>query len=1133
MKIGPFHSSKWLGAVLAALLVVPLYAQEKATITGTVFDPAGSVIPDVSITATNSATGVERSTTSNSSGLYTLSNLGIGTFNITATAGGFKTYTQSNIPLNVNDTVRIDIHLEVGSAQQTVTVEATALQLQSETNEVSSLISGKQITQLATNSRNVVSLASLGLGVSGNLPDSNTPTSVGSNFNMSFNGTRVAHNLWVLDGGEDSDRGGGGGMSIMPSIDALAEFQTLSSNYSADYGISSGATITMALKSGTRKFHGTAFEFNRNDIFDANNYFNKHTAPIKPIPKLRMNTFGFNIGGPVTIPGVYNKERSKTFFFVNEEWRRIIQGSSPTLTNTIPASDFPTTGQDLTYVSPTGGTILVPTTNDPLKAGRISDLKLKQGQPFPNNVIPAALFDDNAVRFLSTGAFPKPNSGFSQVALSANQPIFVREDVVRMDHNINDKWQLMGHFVHDGVNQTYATSLWNNDSYPTVGTTFTNPSYSAVIKLTGAITPTLLNEVSFNYDGNIIKIQPEGIYKQPSGWTVSKYFNGDALNRLPEVDLGGPYNTNYNTGSWPWHNAAQDYNPKDDLSWTKGKHSMKFGVGYMRYTKNQQLFGNTEGTYVFSNNQSGDAYVNFLLGFASTYQELQQQDVRHYVNNTVSFYAIDNWHLIPRLTLNLGARYDALPHAWERNNRLGNFAPTAYIPGDAPRFNSDGSLDPTGPGFQTPAGAAQPFYMNGLQLAGVSGIPRGTVSNYFATFQPRIGFAYDLTGKGKTILRGGFGLFFERVQGNDVYNIAPNPPFAYSPQASNVYFSNPHKSNVDGNIASAPTFPSGVTSLAVRYPAPGTAQYSIGVQHEIVPSVIGLAQYVGSGGWHQSNDRAINTLSLGDITNRQLVAAGGADANRHRQFLGYAGITEQQNATNFSYHSLQVGLRAENKHGLTAQFSYTYSHEIDVISAEFGSLSNPFNPNYDRGSGTYDRRHIFNINYVYDLPFFAHASNGFVKKGLGGWQLSGVVMMQTGLPQNVAFGTDTLGLGGGTTNRPDYVGKVKYPKTQAAWFSKGSFAAPLAPWAGGTNNGFGTARKDAVVGPGRVNFNTSLFKSFPITESAKFEFRAESYNTFNHTQFNALDLGFTDSNFGQTTGTQDPRVLQFGAKFLF
>jgi len=1142
--------------LLGVFCFTSAFAQENSTITGTVIDPSGSVVANAVITITNDATGQSRQAESNGSGIYQATSLGVGVFDLKATAAGFKTYAKTNITLHVNDTLKIDIPLEIGKTTESVTVSAQALQVQSETNEVSSLISGQQISQLATNSRNLVSLASLGLGVSGSLPDNNTPTSVGSNNNMSFNGARAAHNLWMLDGGEDSDRGGGGGMAIMPSPDAIGEFQVLSSNYSADYGISSGGTITMVLKSGTRAFHGTLWEFNRNDIFDANNYFSKHAGPIKPIPKLRQNLFGGNVGGPLFIPHLYNSERKKTFFFVNEEWRRIIQGSSPTVNNTVPESDFPSANQALTYTPPPSNDParpnpdpVVPDTQDPVKLALYKADGLTIGQKFPNNTIPANLIDQNAVLFMNSGAIPKPNSGVAQVALSANQPIFVREDIVRIDHNINDKWQLMGHYVHDAVNQTFATSMWNSDTYPTVGSAFGNPSYSSVIKLTGAITPNLLNEVSMNYDGNIINIQPTGIFKQPDGWGVNKYFSGNqAIDRLPEINFGAPYNTWYSTGSWPWHNAAQDYNPKDDLSWTKGKHSMKFGFGYMRYTKNQQIFGTTEGSYLFnSSSASFDSYVNFLLGFAGQYSELQTQDVRHYVNNTLSFYGIDNWKVTPRLTLNLGVRYDAMPHAWERNNRLGNFDPAAYVAADAALFKTDGSgaLDPTGPGFSTPPGASQAFYMNGIQIAGSNGVPRGVVKNYFGTVQPRVGFANDIFGDGKTVLRGGFGIFFERVQGNDIYNAAPNPPFAYIPQVTNVYFSDPHTNNQTGATATAPIFPSSLTTMAVRYPAPATSQFSLGVQRQLAPSVIAVVQYVGTTGWHQNADRAINTVPLSEsVATRQKIAIGSYNANRDRIYKGFGSITQQENTTNTSYNGLQAGVRMENRYGLTFQADYTYSHEIDIIGTEFNSLANPFNPEYDRGSGKLDRRHILNVNYIYNVPIFEHAANGWTKSLLGGWQISGIVIAETGLPAQDTgsnflsySGNDTLGFGGGTTNRPNQVAKVHYTKKADNYFSKASFVAPVAPWDpaySGTGDGFGNARKDAIAGPGRLNFNTSLFKTFAVTESAKFEFRAESFNTFNHTQFDALGVtGVTDANFGKAVHTNDPRVLQFGAKFLF
>jgi hypothetical protein len=270
---------------------------------------------------------------------------------------------------------------------------------------------------------------------------------------------------------------------------------------------------------------------------------------------------------------------------------------------------------------------------------------------------------------------------------------------------------------------------------------------------------------------------------------------------------------------------------------------------------------------------------------------------------------------------------------------------------------------------------------------------------------------------------------------------------------------------------------------------------------------------------------------------REGVASGALTANLYRIFPGYSSINQEENKTNFTYDSLQAGLRMENRHGLTLQLAYTWSHEIDEVSYDLNGLSNPFNAAYDRGSGELDRRHIFNANYIYSLPFFKNSSNVLARTTLGGWEISGITIAQSGTPQSITYtGADTLGLGGGTTNRPNLISRVTYPKKRSEWFSTSSFAAPVAPWAGGANQGFGNAGKDAVVLPGRLNFNLSLFKSIALTSSEQaptLQLRFESFNTFNHTQFDGVDANSADLNFGQVTSAYDPRVLQLGAKFEF
>jgi hypothetical protein len=1132
-------------AFCAAVLLAPLaWAQENATITGSVLDPTGAVVPNVAITLTNVATGQVRETASNGSGIYTFANVGVGHFNLDATSAGFEKFTRTDIVVNTDQTLKEDVTLTVGNAAQTVTVQANALQVQSETSELSTLITGQQVTQLATNGRNVTALAALGLGVSNNLPAFSGVAGLTSSNGISFNGTRVSHNIYLLDGGELNDRGCGGCFSSLPSIDALSEFQTLDSNYSPDYGIGSGGTILMVIKSGTQDFHGTVYYFNRNEDYDANNYFTKLAGQGKP--EFRLNEPGGNIGGPLFIPHIYNNSRKRTFFFVNEEWRRLIQGSAPTTVNTILASNFPTANAPLAYTVPSGGAVpVVPATSDPAKLLIYKGDGLTAGQPFPGNIIPANLIDQNAVLEVNAGTFPKPNLGTGQYISSIPQPTDVREDVVRIDHSINSKLQLMGHLLHEGVNVSFFPPLWSDSTYPTVGTAMGNPAWSSVIKLTQTISPNLLNETAYLYSGNKITLTPVagrgGSFVQPSGWTATSFFplaNNEG-SRLPEIDLQGkPLNTNWSSSYYPWKNGYEGFEWRDDLSWTKGLHQFKFGFSWLHDYKNQQLQYNTQGTAIFNSSAfSGDSYVNFLLGDASTFEQLNYLFGKHWDNN-YGFYFQDNWHVQPRLTLNLGLRFDGLPHAFERYNQFSNFVAADYNTSLGNPVTAAGTLNPAS--LTTFNGT--PFYLNGIKLAGVGGFPRGNVQNKYNTWQPRIGFAYDLTGDGKTVVRGGFGMFFERVQGNDVYNAALNPPFAYIPTATNVYFSNPNTSALTGATTSQ-TFPSSLTNLEYKYTPPGTADYSFGVQRQLAPSVVAVVQYAGSLGWDQNDDRAINTLPLTDPNNaanpydlRQGVSNGTLNANLYRIYPGFSSIQQEENETNFGYNSLQIGLRMDNRHGLTTQVAYTYSHEIDEVSGDLGSLSNPFDPAYDRGSGSLDRRHILNVNYIYNLPFFEHTSNLAERTVLGGWQFSGVTVWQSGTPQYIQYtGTDTLGLGGGDIeNRPDLVAPVSYPKKRLAWFSTTSFANPVAPWNGGPNQGWGNAGKDAVVGPGLVNFNWSLFKNIPIKEGGpSFELRFEYFNVFNHTQFNNIDQNSGDTNFGQVTTAYDPRTLQLGAKFKF
>jgi hypothetical protein len=1153
------------------------FAQANSNITGIVTDQTGAVVAGATITLTDPATGTVHTTISDDSGSYNIGGLNAATYQMKVTAKGFETYTRTGVAVNISASFRVDVALTVGSQATTVTVEAEALAVQADSNVVSTLISAQQIGELPMNGRNVIGLATLATGVSGNLPDMESPFSVNANYAISFNGLNQAHNIWIIDGGEAYDRGSGGKMSVMPSQDALDEFQVLSSNSEPDLGLASGGAITMSLKSGAAKFRGEAWEFIRNDAIDSHAYFdtNQSTGSVSPKAELRYNVFGANFGGPLFIPHVYNESKKKTFFFYNEEWRRMVNGVATNPVNVMPAADEVTTATSFTYAIPVGYTsatqMLVPQVGDAafnakLKGACQGGVDCVPGQPFPGNVIPGVLLDANALLFNSTKNLPAATdlTKDTYIPTGGHLPITVREELFRIDHNINDKWALLGHFIHDANDSVQATPEWQGDNIPTVGSNFSNPSFSSVIKLTGSLTPNVLLEAAFNYDGNKIAIIPVAAggasFVKPASWGTGNYFasTNDVGNRLPDITWTSDGKAQWGPGNDPWTNGAEDFGETFGISVSHGKHTMKFGGGYNRYTKNQVIGKDSEGDYTFDDSKStlltGDSYLDFLLGFATSFSQANANPINHYVNNNISVYAMDNWRVSNRLSVQIGVRFDGMPHVFERNNQVSNFDPTLYQPALAPTFNSDGSFASSSAGLVT--NSIGTFYMNGIAIAGQNGTPRGLARQDYKTVMPRVGFSYDMFGTGKTILRAGFGTFYERIQGNDIYDAAGGPPFISQPSATDVEFTNPKTNWLSGGTAATPTFVQGYNSINTFYPNPGTAEYSLGIQHEIAPAIILTTQYVGNLTWHQNTWLPINNFPLSTpMSVRQAYAAGSlstvAGLNA-ATYPGFGNIRLQENPLTGTYNSLQVGLRQESKWGLSYGAYYTWSHQIDdtqgSVDVDNNNPSyNPWNLKYDKGSGILDRRQILNVNYEYKLPIFEHSA-GLAHSALGGWEIAGTFITEAGMPwaSNVApgwGGPDTVGLGGDYRIRPNLTSAPKYLKTKTAgsgyqYFNPAHFAPPVAAWKGGSNLGFGNAGKDAVIGPGRTNFTTSLRKTFALGERANFEFRAEAFNTFNHTQFNAFNNALYSSgspapNFGFATGTQDPREFEFGGKFSF
>jgi hypothetical protein len=1156
-------------AILFAFLFVgfaiPALAQE-ATIVGTVTDPTGAAVPNATITITDTDTGVARSLPTNSDGQYVAPDLIIGHYNVRVKATGFKGSEQKNLVLAVGDRVRIDFKLVVGSVQEEVTVEANAVAVQTDSGEVSNVIDGQQLTQLATNGRSLYELFALAPGAVSLQTSRVGFTPVSADDNVSLNGQREGHNLQLIDGGENLDRGGSSG-GVAPSLDSLAEFRNMTSNYSAEYGLASAGMITSVIKSGTKQFHAQAWELFRNDDLDARNYFNP--APAK-VAELRYNIYGFNLGGKV--PGMNNHP---TFFFYNQEWRKEIDGGL--LNQNVPlASEYPGANGavlPLTY----NGKASVAT--DPLLSvvpasiqfancpGGVAPAGVTPGQPFLNNTIPACMISSNATALLTAGGkyggiFPTPNPSSPNGAFfqgGNNSPTSLREEIARVDHTFSPKFSIFGHWISEQISQTYGTTQWSGDNVPSIANTFGNPSYSAVIHTTYVISPTLLNEASFNYNGNRIHIIPNNLVSAPAGFTFNRLFTGPNVDtRIPSIDLGGVTGTDYTANWTPWNNKADDYQIRDDISWTKGAHQLKFGASWALYKKTQDAFANTEGNFTFNGFYSGYDYADFLLGYAQAYSEDGNKITGQWNNISPAVYVQDNWRVNSRLTLNLGLRWDGIPHTYEANQLSSNFYPNLYNPADAATFDSNGHICSANsvplcaggpsPGLFTstnPQLGGYQFYLNGIGTGGVNGIPKGLVNDSWKNFGPRFGFAYDLTGQSKTVIRGGFGMMYERIQGNDMYNGAVNPPGDPNPTLNGVSLQNPGQSLATGNTITAaalPVLPLGVTGIATHYLPPTSYQYSMGVEQSVGAHAVLNISYVGSHGSHENYYQAINLPPLAALPAE---VKAGALNNETVTYPGFGGIRLAYNEGNAIYNSLQTSLTGTIHRDLHLQAAYTLAKAQDSTTSvgSGGDLNNATNPyagwKYDFGPSQFDRRNVFFTNFVYDIPFLRDSSNHMLKSAVGGWQLSAIITEETGAPLNLGVsGTTASSIIGNTGVRPNITGSITYPKTAASWFNPSTsvFSAPVC--ATGPDC-YGNAPFDALRGPGRDNFDLSLKKLFSFTERFKMEFRADAFNAWNHTQFHGDDnnggigLNVGSSNFGQVTSAFDGRQFQLGLKFMY
>ncbi|MBZ5666259.1 MAG: carboxypeptidase regulatory-like domain-containing protein [Acidobacteriia bacterium] len=1171
-----------IAAVIACLTCAPLLAQvTSGTIFGTVTDPTGAVVKDATVTITNPANGLTRTVVTSSDGDFVAPNLLPGTYNIVVEAKGFKKLQTTGITLSAADKLSAgDFVLAVGTTSDEVTVTADAgqVQLQSNSGERSDLISGKQLNDVAINGRNVLDYMKLIPGVSGTFSGSVSGTGGIDGFNV--NGTRANQHEFTLDGASNVDTGNNGGTHVTINPDAIQEVKVLTSNYQAEFGKAAGGQVAIVSKGGTNQWHGDVRFFHRHEGLNANEYFNKTNELQGGNPNTpalyRYNDVGYQIGGPI--------KRDKVFVFWSQEFYR--------------------------QLIPVGGNTQFYTPTDLERKGDFSQSTDGNGVPvvitgpgITNNVITAGINAD-IQKILSL--YPEPNvPGFGvggqnynyATSFSGNQPR--REDILRVDYQINGKNRLYGRWIHNSETDSMPfLSQWPGPygvgactatiNFPG-GCTQKHPGWNFSANLVSTITPTVLNEFSVgpSHTLSLVDGANGNVSRGKNGISLPLLYPVGSNQSIPDMSFGGLENVNFQggyLGGTPWSQANTTINVNDNLSWVRHSHTLKAGMFYQRSRKDQPAWNNINGQINFNPTVAdgynlGDPLASALLGYFSSFDQSTARPFGKFRYNQLEFYVQDTWKITSRLTLDYGMRFAWIPPQYDANNQVALFNPSAYNPANAVTVTPGGNIDPTMGGDP----------LNGMQFTRSGQLPDGGWNSHGIMPEPRLGFAYDLFGDHKTILRGGAGMMHDRTQGNLIFNTVFNNPALV--QTASV---------PANNVANLPTlagsFGNGVLSNILAADRSGKVptvySFSLGVQHEIAKGTTLDLAYVGTLSRHLVTTRDLNALPYGTAFTKAAQDPNCTDGNGNFVFPGgvvpdqqpglqpqyiaaglnfngfcaygwngyndnylepYKGYFKNLSYLKFdgtsNYNSLQVSLQRRFSKGLTFGAVYTWSKSLTTANTD-GDTQDPFNPLLDYRAASWDRTHVFAANYVYDLPGLSKHFGGpkWLSYLTDHYQLSGVTQFMTGTPidsnNNGSFPSGYL-------NGSNQWSAVNFNYT---FDRSGNVVFPaIGPPTRGT--------RDILRSGGLQNWDMSLFKNIPLgsNEARYLQLRLEAFNAFNHPNFNNKNYGVStdgpwpwfgdpsrplsmtkNSNWGTNSDTYNAsggpgsfRVVQLAAKLYF
>ena len=1060
------HQIKFYAAASAAfaillLCLAPLNAQQtRGVVLGRVSDQSAAVVPDAQVTLLNEKTGISSSVTTGAQGDYTFTNVEPGNYRVTVAGKGFKTSAIQNVTVFVAQTVRVDVALEVGDLATQVEVQATVSVVQSETSSVGNVVDGTQVAAMPLNGRsNIMGLMRLAPGVQRGAIN---PLIAGNDWTGGSN--------FTFDGVSNNDVLGERGLATVPSLDSIGEFKVIANGASAEYGKGS-AQVLMVSKAGTNELHGSLLWFNRVRATSAKNFF----ATGLPKAQFIRNEYGGSLGGPII--------KNKTFFFGSFEGLRSTTMSTST-------SAMPTAALKK------GDFSNLPAIKDPFAGGT----------PFSDNQIPDSRISPVAKELMKFSSEPNgPGVGAAGLGnnFTINIPTVQPNDrySIRGDHNFSANDRITGRYF-DVSNGPYVSASGGTDKYGNWGGNG-DKSRSLMSSYTRILSPAMVNEIKFGYNWNRVFRTPQNPDYDPSKIIPGLIAPYPGLGGLPSVTITGFKAFTEQPGSGGDHGSHEFF---DTFSWTRGRHSLKAGVEWQRVRgSNFQNGSPYRGGFNFDGRYSGHPYADFLLGALASSGRANKNPDRRPVNQRWGSFVQDDWNVSPKLTLNIGLRYEYGGLFTNQNRDLSNWDPvTNRI------ILFDGTPDPR--------------LMATLPVvdAKTAGFAAGRYMNRdFTNFAPRIGFAYRPLGTSRFVVRGSYGLYYNPASANSWgYSVMLNPPFlvseSFEPQPGPVpslTWAAPFPGS--GNIPANPSF----SAASKNFQTPYSQQWNLTLEQEVLKNTAVRATYLGNIGLHLPTPYPVNDPPY--------PAAGALQARRPVQIMGAItmGTTDRTTAT----HQLQLGATRRFSSGLAFGVEYMWTRALGPHV--YGDLPMDYrNIRLDRGNLDFLKRHHASINYVYDLPFgkgqrFLSSLPGAAEKLIGGWQLAGISYLMTGDPYSVTFTSTTLGW---PSSRADIVGNptVSNPSL-TQWFNPAAFAVPQ-PFL------YGNSARNMLFGPGQIYWDASVFKSTKLTERLTLQFRAEFFNILNHANFgNPASNISVPTTVGRISSATDPRNMQFGLRLQF